>query len=115
MDGLPKGMTVEDLERGIDEDSWCDCCGRLQEQCICLECRECGQVGVRECYVHGNERGHGMRWRRPQLMGQAMRRLGELRAELVRLEEVKKEIAHIEDYVRWINSEAYQKQIDDAT
>ena len=39
-----------------DEDVTCEICGEWEEDCICPECLECGDVGNPDCYLL-----HGMR------------------------------------------------------
>jgi len=46
--------------------------------------------------------GHGLRWQKAQLIGQAQMRLGELR----------KEMEHVQAYLDWVTA-ATQKQIDE--
>src|SRR5215467_14132786 len=87
----------------IEEDeALCECCGRLKgDTCICFTCLTCGERGNKECYrMPDGAEGHGLRWQKAQLIGQAQMRLGELR----------KEMEHVQAYLDWVTA-ATQKQI----
>lgn len=51
---LPPGVTMRDLD---PEPQPCAVCGRLDAECICPECGQCGAQGDPRCYpAHGMTR-----------------------------------------------------------
>jgi hypothetical protein len=41
---------IDPIEK-INDDLYCDVCGRSIENCICIECDVCGEVGNIKCGI----------------------------------------------------------------
>jgi len=84
---LPPGCTQRHIDEAFGGPEICECCGNMQEDCICPECPYCSDFGNPACYNQGHEsddirfRGR-MEYSKEQLIGQSKLRIRHLEDQL---------------------------------